>query len=118
MDANLCLCEYIIFFAFLTVFLTVCRQELITNSQECIFKASSEQPTGKDSYRPTDRKGSSFLTAWSYRRIPDGEPSGIIFLMAFSPFLTARFLAVRNKLFSGSERIKTEDQWWSSSNDE
>jgi len=51
MDANLCLCEYIIFFAFLTVFLTVCRQELITNRQECIFKASSEQPTGT-----TDRK--------------------------------------------------------------
>ena len=50
MDANLCLCEYI-FFAFLTSFLTVCRQELITNRQECIFKASSEQPTGT-----TDRK--------------------------------------------------------------
>ena len=82
MDANLCLCEYIIFFAFLTVFLTVCRQELITNRQECIFKASSEQPTGT-----TDRKRSSFLTAWSCWRILDGEPSGIIFRTAFSPFL-------------------------------
>ena len=55
MDANLCLWKYI-FFAFLTSFLTVCRQELITNRQECIFKASSEQPTGT-----TDRKG--FLSA-------------------------------------------------------
>ena len=52
---QICVCVNI-FFAFLTSFLTVCRQELITNSQECIFKASSEQPIGT-----TDRKG--FLSA-------------------------------------------------------
>ena len=45
MDANLCLCEYIIFFAFLTVFLTVCRQELMKNCQEWILNPSSGQPT-------------------------------------------------------------------------
>ena len=83
---------WIYFFAFLTSFLTVCRQELITNSQECIFKASSEQPTGT-----TDRKGflsanqmekPSFLTTWSCRRNTDGEPSRIVFLTAFRSFLT------------------------------